>query len=254
MKKITVEKAMDQLKEAIAKIEDVKSFTLKQYFINDEPYYKLKVESKDGITYHMTLGMYSTIDICIYMDGIDNYCKAVCKEIINKFNKERSFREGYVVNDVKSLQEAFKDMKNTKFNKAINEALLNAYEDRDKIIKQDTIKENKDMDNKENRTLEGKSENYLMGASCAAQAFSEVDKGRFRKSDEYDVILNSYYKGFEICKAYLKGATTDENKATIEKIISDIDELADFFDGFLNGYADATLHYYNQGKKEREEI
>lgn len=235
MKKITVEKAMDQLKEAISEIEDVKSFTLRRCFVNDEPYYKLKVKSKDSITFNMTLGMYSTIDICIYMSGIDKYCEAVCKEIKNKFKKERAFREGYIVNE------------------AINEALLNAYEDRDKIIEEDTRKENKEMNNEENRTLEGKSDGYMMGVSCASQAFSDVDKGRFRNSDEYDVILNSYYKGFEICKAYLKGATTDENKATIEKIISDIDELSDFFDGFLNGYADATLHYYNQGKKEREE-
>lgn len=254
MKKITAEKALEQLKEAISKIEDVKNFTLKQYFINDEPYYKLKVESKDGITFHMTLGMYSTIDICVYMSGIDKYCEAVCKEVKNKFKKERAFREGYVVNDVESLTETFKDMKNTKFQKAINEALLNAYEDRDKIIEQDTRKENKEMNNEENRTLEGKSDDYMMGVSCASQAFSEVDKGRFRNSDEYDVILNSYYKGFEICKAYIKGATNDENRSTIEKIMKDMDELADFFDGFLNGYADATLHYYNQGKKEREEI
>ena len=254
MKKITAEEAMDQLKEAIAKIEDVKNFTLKQYFINDDPHYDLKVESKDDITFHMFLGAYSTIDICIYMNGIDNYCNAVCKEIINKFKKERTFREGHVINDDESLTGSFKDMKDTKFNKAINEALLNAYEDRDKIIDEDTRKENKEMNNKVNRTSEGKSDDYMMGALCASQAFSEVDKGRFRKSDEYDVILNSYYKGFEICKAYLKGATTDENKATIEKIISDINELSDFFDGFLNGYADATLYYYNQGKKEREEI
>lgn len=259
MKKITTEKALEQLKETISKIDDVKSFTLRKCFVNDEPYYKLKVESKDGITFHMTLGMYSTIDICVYMNGIDKYCEAVCKEIVNKFNKERAFREGYVFNDVESLSEAFKDMKNTKFNKAINEALLNAYEDRDKIVEEDTRKENKEMNNEENRTLEGKSDDYMMGVSCASQAFSEVDKGRFRNSDEYDVILNSYYKGFEICKAYLKGTiqheeTEDITYMIVKKILDDMDELADFFDGFLNGYADATLHYYNQGKKEREEI
>lgn len=239
MKKITTEKALEQLKEAISKIEDVKNFTLKQYIINNEPHYDLKVESKDGIPFHMFLGAYSTIDICVYMSGIDKYCEAVCKEIKNKFKKERAFREGYLVN------------------KAINEALLNAYEDRDKIIEEDKRKENKEMNNEENRTLEGKSDDYMMGVSCASQAFSEVDKGRFRKSDEYDVILNSYYKGFEICKAYLKGTIKDkETEGThfiVQKILDDMDELADFFDGFLNGYADATLHYYNQGKKEREE-
>lgn len=240
MKKITVEEAMDQLKEAIAKIEDVNNFTLKQYFINDEPHYDLKVESKDGIPFHMFLGAYSTIDICVYMSGIDKYCESVCKEIKNKFKKERAFREGYVVNE------------------AINEALLNAYEDRDKIIEEDIRKENKEMSNEENRTLEDKSDDYMMGVSCASQAFSEIDKGRFRKSDEYDVILNSYYKGFEICKAYLKGAiqheeTEDVTYMIVKKMLDDIDELSDFFDGFLNGYADATLHYYNQGKKEREE-
>lgn len=240
MKKITTEKALEQLKEAISEIEDVKSFTLRRCFVNGEPYYKLKVKSKDNITFHMTLGMYSTIDICIYMSGIDKYCEAVCKEIKNKFKKERAFREGYVDN------------------KAINKALLNAYEDRDKIIEEDTRKENKEMNNEENRTLEGKSDDYMMGVSCASQAFSEVDKGRFRKSDEYDVILNSYYKGFEICKAYLKGTiqheeTEDVTYMIVKKILDDIDELSDFFDGFLNGYADATLHYYNQGKKEREE-
>lgn len=246
------EEIIEELKEAIANIDEVKSFSIS---LNDEPrcdigyckvpdkildlvteeyyksqYYIIDVISKDNIKYSTQVSTFG-LELYVYKKGILKLCESIINSMQHKFNIQR---------------------KMIKMD-AIDKALINAYEDRDKIIEEDTRKENKEMNNEENRTLEGKSDDYMIGVSCASQAFSEVDKGRFRKSDEYDVILNSYYKGFEICKAYLKGATNDENRATIEKIISDIDELSDFFDGFLNGYADATLHYYNQGKKEREE-
>lgn len=218
---------IEELKEAIANVEEVKSFSVS--YLNKN-HYDIFVKSKDGIKYKRTLSLFG-LETYINRYGVSEICKNITDDMQYKFNKER-----------KRIKE-----------NAINKALLNAYEDRDKIIEQDTRKENKDMNNEEIRTLEGKSDDYMMGASCAAQAFSEVDKGRFRKSDEYDLVLNSYYKGFEICKAYIKGATNDKNRVAIENIIKDIDELADFFDGFLNGYADATLYYYEQGKKEREE-
>lgn len=219
---ITHNTIIEELKEAIANIEEVKSFSIFLW----EDYYEIHVTSKDGVKCKRKVKPFR-LESYVYRYGISEFCKNMIEDIQYRFNKER-----------KRIKE-----------EAINKALLNAYEDRDKIIEEDKRKENKEMNKEENRTLEGKSDDYMMGASCAAQAFSEVDKGRFRKSDEYDLILNSYYKGFEICKAYIKGNTNDENREAIEKIIKDMDELADFFDGFLNGYADATLYYYEQGKK-----
>lgn len=252
------EKIIKELKEAIANIDEVKSFSIS---LNDEPiydmvgyykapetifdfvtkefyepkYYVLDVTSKDNIKYRTQFTTFG-LELYVYKKGISKLCKSIINSIQHKFNIQR---------------------KMIKMD-AIDKALLNAYEDRDKIIEEDKRKENKEMNNEENRTLEGKSDDYMMGVSCASQAFSEIDKGRFRKSDEYDVILNSYYKGFEICKAYLKGTiqheeTEDITYMIVKKILDDIDDLSDFFDGFLNGYADATLHYYEQGKKEREE-
>ena len=247
------ETIIERLKEAIADIEDVKRFSI---ILKDEPtiikgigyteldkissvvteeyyqpqYYVINVISKDNIKYRTQVTTFG-LELHVYRKSLSKICKYITDDIQKKFENER-----------KIIKE-----------NAINKALLNAYEDRDKIIDQETRKENKKMNNEESRTLKGKSDDYIIGISCAAQAFSEVDKGRFRNSDAYNVILNSYYKGFEICKAYLKGASNDENKETINKIIKDMDELADFFDGFLNSYADATLYYYKQGKKESEE-
>lgn len=245
---------IEELKEAIANIEEVERFSIifaekpeidlgyydllqhnvtEQYCISQ--CYVINVTSKDEIKYKTHATAFG-LELYVERKGLSKLCKYITDDIKYHFKERRIMLE------------------HQKREEAINKALLNAYEDRDKIIEEDKRKENKDMNNEENRTLEVKSDDYIMGASCAAQAFSEVDKGRFRKSDEYDLILNSYYKGFEICKAYIKGNTNDENREAIEKIIKDMDELADFFDGFLNGYADATLYYYEQGKKEREEI
>lgn len=98
MKKNTVEEAIEQLKVAILNIEDVDIFTLEQTFIKGYPNYAILAKSIDDIPYYFFLGGYISVNSCIDMYGVDEFCTNICEDIISTFKTERK-KQSYVNKD-----------------------------------------------------------------------------------------------------------------------------------------------------------